>query len=98
MTMIRHVVVGANGQLGHDLNARLEGQVTGLTRPEFDLTQPEMMRAKLTELRPDIVVICAAYNFVDRAESEPEVAFAVNAWGPRHLAEICRDLDCGVVH
>ena len=96
--MKKHVVVGANGQLGHDLRARLEGQVTGLTRPEFDLTRTEAMRAKLTELRPDIVLNCAAYNFVDRAESEPDAAFAVNAWGARHLAEICRDLDCVLVH
>jgi dTDP-4-dehydrorhamnose reductase len=42
-------------------------------------------------------VNCAAYNFVDRAESEPEAAFAVNAWGLRELARICRDLDCTLV-
>ncbi len=96
--MKKHVVVGANGQLGHDLRARLEGQVTGLTRPEFDLTHPEMMRARLTELGPDVVLNCAANNFVDRAESEPDAAFAVNAFGVRHLAEICRDLNCALVH
>ena len=96
--MKKHVVVGANGQLGHDLRARLDGQVTGLTRPEFDLTRPETMRAKLTQLRPDLVFNCAANNFVDRAESEPDAAFAVNAWGVRQLAAICRDLDCILVH
>ena len=96
--MKKHVVVGANGQLGHDLRARLDGQVTGLTRPEFDLIRPEMMQAKLTQLRPDVVFNCAANNFVDRAENEPDAAFAVNAWGVRHLAEICRDLDCVFVH
>ena len=96
--MKKHVVVGANGQLGHDLSARLDGQVAGLTRPEFDLTQAETMRAKLTQLRPDVVFNCAANNFVDRAESGPDAAFAVNAFGVRHLAEICRDLDCALVH
>jgi len=96
--MKKHVVVGVTGQLGHDISARLEGQVTGLTRPEFDLTRPETMRAKLTQLRPDVVFNCAANNFVDRAESEPDAAFAVNALGVRHLAEICRDLDCVFVH
>jgi dTDP-4-dehydrorhamnose reductase len=96
--MAKHVVVGVSGQLGRDLSARLEGQVIGLTRPEFDLTQSEAMRTKLMELRPSVVFNCAAYNFVDRAESEPDAAFAVNAWGVRHLAEICRDLDCVLVH
>jgi dTDP-4-dehydrorhamnose reductase len=56
------------------------------------------MRAKLLELRPEVVFNCSAYNFVDRAESEPEAAFAVNGWGVRHLAMICRDLDCVLVH
>jgi dTDP-4-dehydrorhamnose reductase len=52
----------------------------------------------LTELRPDVVINCAAYNLVDRAESEPDAAFAVNALGVRTLAAICRDLDCTLVH
>jgi len=51
-----------------------------------------------TQLRPDVVVNCAAYNFVDKAESEPETAFAVNAWAVRELAVVCRDLHCLLVH
>jgi dTDP-4-dehydrorhamnose reductase len=57
-----------------------------------------VLRATLSELRPGVVVNCAAYNFVDRAEAEPEAAFAVNAWGVRQLALACRDLGCVVVH
>jgi dTDP-4-dehydrorhamnose reductase len=45
-----------------------------------------------------VVINCAAYNFVDRAESEPETAFAVNAWGARAMAESCRQLGCVLVH
>jgi len=96
--MATYVVVGAGGQLACDLIPRLDGKVVGLVRPEFDLTRPESMRTKLADHRPEVVFNCAAYNFVDRAESEPEAAFAVNAWGVRHLAEICRDLDCVLVH
>jgi dTDP-4-dehydrorhamnose reductase len=96
--MARNIVVGAGGQLARDLIPRLHGEIVGLARPEFDLTRPESMRTKLMGLRPEVVFNCAAYNFVDRAESEPDAAFAVNAWGVRHLAEICRDLDCGLVH
>jgi dTDP-4-dehydrorhamnose reductase len=98
MLMAEYVVVGANGQLGHELSARFEAEGIGLTRPDFDLTQPGTMRTQLNRLRPRVVFNCAAYNFVDRAESEPDTAFAVNAWGPRHLAEICRDIDCVLVH
>src|SRR5260370_20158154 len=98
MLIAEYVVLGANGQLGHDLSARLEARVIGLRRPDFDLTQPGTMRTQLTRLRPRVVFNCAANNFVDRAECEPDAAFAVNAWGVRHLAEICRDLDCVLVH
>jgi dTDP-4-dehydrorhamnose reductase len=95
---MKYAVLGAAGQLGRDLCPRLAGDVIALTRARADLTQPEMVRAVLTALRPDVVVNCAAYNFVDRAESEPEAAFAVNAWAVRHLAGICRDLDCALAH
>jgi dTDP-4-dehydrorhamnose reductase len=95
---MRYAVLGAAGQLGRDLCPRLSGEVVALTRERADLTRPETVRAALTELRPDVVINCAAYNFVDRAESEPDAAFAVNAWGVRHLAHVCRDLDCALVH
>jgi dTDP-4-dehydrorhamnose reductase len=76
----------------------LPGSVTPLTRGQADLTRPETLRSALTELRPDVVLNCAAYNFVDRAESEPDAAFAVNAWGVRDLARICSELGCTLVH
>src|SRR5262245_14075492 len=79
--LMRYAMLGAAGQLGRDLCPRLDGEVIPLTRAQADLTQPDALRAALTDLRPDVVVNCAAYNFVDRAESEPEVAFAANAWG-----------------
>jgi dTDP-4-dehydrorhamnose reductase len=95
---VKYAVLGAAGQLGRDLCPRLAGEVVALTRERADLTRPETLRAALGEIRPDVVVNCAAYNFVDRAESEPEAAFAVNAWGVRQLALVCRDLGCLLVH
>src|SRR5207245_1705935 len=91
-------LIGAAGQLGRDLAPRLTGNVVPLTRAETDLTRPDTLHTALTQLRPDVVVNCAAYNFVDKAETEPEAAFAVNAWGVRSLATVCRDLDCTLVH
>src|SRR5947209_8068044 len=95
---MKYVVLGAAGQLGRDLCPRLAGEVVALTRERADLTRPETLRAVLAELRPDVVINCAAYNFVDRAETEPEAAFAVNAWGVRALAAACRDLGCVLAH
>src|SRR5438445_13774492 len=95
---MKFAVIGAAGQLGRDLCPRLSGEVVPLDRARADLTKPDLLQATLAALRPDVVVNCAAYNFVDKAESEPEAAFAVNAWGARALAQICRDLDCTLVH
>jgi dTDP-4-dehydrorhamnose reductase len=95
---MRSVILGSAGQLGRDLGPRLPGEVIPLTRELADLTFPQTLRTALTELHPDVVVNCAAYNFVDRAENEPEAAFAVNAWGVRNLALVCRDLDITLVH
>lgn len=84
--------------MGHDLLPRLPGTVLPLSRAEGDLTDPTRLRTVLTEARPDVVVNCAAYNLVDRAEDEPEAAFRVNAWAVRDLATICRDLGAFLVH
>lgn len=95
---MKTAVLGAAGQLGRDLCPLLAGEVVPLMRQHADLTQPASLRSALEPLRPDVLVNCAAYNFVDRAESEPEAAFAVNAWGVRALAEVCRDLACLLVY
>jgi dTDP-4-dehydrorhamnose reductase len=95
---MRTAVLGAAGQLGRDLCPRLPGEVIPLGRADADLIDAVRLREALTSKRPDVVINCAAYNFVDRAESEPDVAFAVNARAVRDLAMICRDLDCTLVH
>jgi dTDP-4-dehydrorhamnose reductase len=94
---MKYAVLGSRGQLGRDLCPRLAGEVIPLERAQVDLLNGDAMRAALQALRPDVVVNCAAYNFVDRAESEPAAAFAVNVWGVRDLALICRDLDVVLV-
>lgn len=98
---MRYAVLGAAGQLGRDLCPRLPGEVIPLSRgasPAVDLSRPESLRTIFDDVRPDVVLNCAAYNFVDRAESEPQEAFAVNAWGVRELARLCRERDCLLVH
>ncbi len=95
---MRCVVIGAKGQLGRDLVSRLTGEVIPLSRAELDLSQPGPLETVLATHRPTHVVNCAAYNLVDKAESEPETAFSVNAWAVRHLAQACVAINAHFVH
>ncbi len=95
---MRFGVLGAAGQLGRDLCPRLPGEAVPLARAEIDLTRHDGMSEVLAGLRLDVLVNCAAYNLVDRAEHEPEAAFAVNAWGVRALARACREKGVRLVH
>lgn len=93
--------VGCWGMLGHDLVAALNAAgfaVTCLDRPQIDITNANQVIYFLREANPDLVINCAAYTAVDKAESEPELAFAVNREGSAHLAEACRDLEIPLIH
>ena len=90
-------VLGSQGQLGKDLVPRLPGEVIALTRAEIDLDRPETL-GSLRELRPDLVVNCAAYNFVDKAETARDDCFRVNAWGAGALAVACREINARLIH
>jgi dTDP-4-dehydrorhamnose reductase len=95
---MRFLLLGAGGQLGRELRRRLPGEVVIPDRAAADLSRPEQLRRTVDELSPDIVVNCAAYNFVDRGETEPDLAFTVNAWAPRELARWCARHDRLLVH
>ncbi len=95
---MRIAVLGAAGQLGRDLCSRLPGNVIPLSREQIDLTRPGEIPSAVAALNVDAFINCAAYNFVDVAESEPEAAFAVNAWGVRTLANACRTSGIKLIH
>jgi dTDP-4-dehydrorhamnose reductase len=95
---MRFAVLGAAGQLGRDLCPQLPGEVVALTRAEIDLARPAAVPAAVAALGADVVINCAAYNLVDRAEEEPEAAFVANAWGVRALARACRTAGVRFVH
>jgi dTDP-4-dehydrorhamnose reductase len=95
---MRIAVLGAAGQLGRDLCPRLPGEVVPLSRAEIDLARPDTIAPALAATRPDVFVNCAAYNFVDKAETDRDAAFAANAWGVRALARACAARGTKFVH
>lgn len=96
----RIVLLGAAGLLGRDCRASLAelGELTALDRAKLDLTQHQQVITLLRELRPHVVVNCAAYTDVDGCESRPDWAYLVNAFGPGLLAEVTRDLGAHLLH
>jgi dTDP-4-dehydrorhamnose reductase len=95
---MRIAVLGAAGQLGRDFCTRVFKDVIPLTRSEIDLGQPDKIPATLASLHVDALINCAAYNLVDQAESDPQTAFGVNAWGVRALANACRASNIKLIH
>ena len=85
-------MVGANGMLGRDLLALLGERGQGVDIDEIDISSPESVLKVIGDLKPEVVVNCAAYTDVDGCESNIETAMAVNGEGVAYLAMACRDL------
>lgn len=94
------LLVASGGQLGAELAAALQGlgPVIALDRAELDLTEPAAIAASVRGILPDWIVNAAAYTAVDRAEREPELAFAVNGAAPGVLAQEARAAGARLIH
>jgi dTDP-4-dehydrorhamnose reductase len=94
------LLIGANGQLGQLLRTALGtfADVTALDVPDVDLSRPESLREAIRATSPDVIVNAGAYTAVDRAESEPLLAHAINGAGPRVLAEEAAARNAVLVH
>lgn len=94
------LLFGRNGQLGHALGRRLgrRFQVRVVGSDDLDLANVDAVRDLILELEPALVVNAAAYTAVDRAESERDTAFAVNAAAPAAMADAVARVGAGLVH
>jgi dTDP-4-dehydrorhamnose reductase len=95
------LITGCNGMLGQDLVPCLKDADFELHCPdieEMDITKASSVLKCVGSAEANLVINCAAYTAVDKAESEPDLAFAVNRDGPRHLASACRKLEIPLVH
>jgi len=97
---MRVMVLGAGGMLGHDLVATAPTgiELTALNRAQLDLTNRNALEEKVTSVRPGVIINAAAYTAVDRAESEREEAFRVNAEAVGELGRIATAVGARVVH
>ncbi len=98
---MRIAVTGRSGQLVTAMLTLAEEagvEVLAVGRPELDLERPETAEAVIAAVKPDLIVSAAAYTAVDKAESEPESAFAVNARAPGIIAGVARRLGVPVIH
>jgi dTDP-4-dehydrorhamnose reductase len=92
--------IGTIGQLGWELLRTCAplGEVIALDYPEVDLTDNKGLRELVRTVKPDIIINAAAYTNVDKAESEPEKARAINATGPGVLAEEAKNINALLGH
>lgn len=95
------LVIGSQGMLARDLLARIDpGEFlsVGLDLPDIDITSFPALHSSVEAVSPHLIVNCAAYTAVDKAESEPEIAFAVNRDGCKNLADLCRHMCIPLIH
>lgn len=95
------LITGSNGQLGRELSEMLPArghEVAALDRRALDVADAGAVDRAVEGHAPDLVVNAAAYTNVDGCEGEPELAYAVNALGPRNLAQACERRGCGILH
>jgi len=95
------LVTGANGQLGYDVIKRLEKsgiQYLGTDRDTLDITNQENVKRVIRDYNPNVVIHCAAYTAVDKAEDEREICHAVNVLGTIYIAEACKEIDAKMVY
>lgn len=96
------LVTGANGQLGNELKVvskNFYGYDFIFTDIDtLDITDPNQISDLINKTRPDWIINCAAYNFVDRAENEPELASSINALAVRNITDSINGSDCRLIH
>jgi len=94
------LLTGVNGQVGGDLLPLLEqmGHVIAPTRADLDLSDAQAIRRFVRDIKPQWIVNPAAYTAVDKAENEPDLAYAINAEAPRAFGETAAELGIPVIH
>jgi dTDP-4-dehydrorhamnose reductase len=97
---LRILISGQHGQASQALQQHLQsmGELIVLGRDQLDLSQPESIRPVVRDIKPNLIINAAAHTAVDQAESEPDLAFAINATSPGVFAEEAAALGVPLIH
>lgn len=97
--MKKILLTGVNGQVGHALQKKLlNHQVFALSREQLDLSDKYAIRRVMQTIAPDLIINPAAYTAVDKAESEPDLAYSINTVAPQIMAEEAAKLNAALIH
>lgn len=101
--MIKILITGSNGQLGRCLQdtapeTRKDFDVLFLSRDELDLNQESQIEPCIQNYQPDYIINCAAYTAVDKAETEKDLTFKVNADAVKAVARISSNISARLIH
>ena len=98
--MKKVLLIGAKGQVGQELQVTLPqlGEVISIGREELDLTNSEKISQLIREIHPDYLVNASAYTAVDKAETEPDLAYSINATAPKIMAEAAEKIQAKFLH
>jgi dTDP-4-dehydrorhamnose reductase len=98
--MTRLLIIGANGQVGHELRRTLStlGHVSALGRNELDLTKVDLIRQQIQTHKPDIIINAAAYTAVDQVESDADTAMLINGTAPGIIAKEAWKIGAAMIH
>jgi dTDP-4-dehydrorhamnose reductase len=91
------LITGSHGQVGSEIVKRMPNCIA-YGRDELDITDIQQVRKKVEQQLPHIIINCAAYTAVDKAETEPDLAFAINKTGPENLAKVCSEQNIFLMH
>ncbi|MDH3865853.1 MAG: NAD(P)-dependent oxidoreductase, partial [Desulfobulbaceae bacterium] len=94
------LITGANGQLGWELQRTRpdDWEIIALSRTELDITDSAAVAALFKKHQPDLVINAAAYTAVDKAESEKDDAYEVNAHGAANIAKAVENSGARLIH
>lgn len=98
---LKFMVTGVNGQLGYDVMMQLKEMnfdVIAPRRDEFDLTNREQIQKYIFKEKPDVIIHCAAYTAVDKAEDEKDTCYSVNVEGTKFIAETAKQINAKLVY
>jgi dTDP-4-dehydrorhamnose reductase len=107
---MRFLITGAKGQLAGEflrilqnhsllpIASRLSPEITALDKRGLDISDLNTVLEAVSYYKPDVVINCAAFNFVDKAEDNFDTAFKVNALGTKNLAHACKKHDALLIH